>query len=66
MFGEYRGIPWEARFLIYLSFVPSMVIGLIYTDLSFFLPKVQGLSNLEMGISPGVMAAAIVTDSIPI
>ena len=66
MFGEYRGIPWEARFLIYLSFVPSMVIGLIYTDLSFFLPKVQGLSNLEMGITLGVMAAAMVTTSIPL
>jgi len=66
MFGEYRGIPWEARFLIYLSFVPSMVIRLIYTDLSFFLPKVQGLSNLEMGITLGVMAAAMVTTSIPL
>ena len=66
MLGEYRGIPREARLLIILSFVPSMVIGFIYTDLSFFLPKVQGLSNLWMGITIGVMAASMVGASIPL
>ena len=64
MLPEYTGIPKEAILLIYLSFVPSMVIGLIYTDLSFFLPKIQGLSDLWMGITIGVMATSMVVASI--
>jgi MFS family permease len=66
MLGEYRGIPWEARLLIYLSFVPSMVIGLIYTDLSYFLPSVQGLTDFDMGITIGTMAASMVVASFPL
>ena len=27
MFSDYRGIPWQARLLIYLSFVPNVAIG---------------------------------------
>ncbi len=64
--SEYRDIPPQARLLIYLGFVPGIVFGLIYTDLSFFLPKVQGLSNLWMGITIGVMAATLVASSIPL
>src|SRR6266705_3571813 len=66
MLGEYRGIPWEARLLIYLSFVPSMVIGLLYTDLSYFLPNIQGLSDFNMGITIGTMALSMVVASFPL
>ncbi len=66
MLGEYRGIPLEARLLIYLSFVPSMVIGLLYTDLSYFLPNVQGLSDFAMGITLGTMAVSMVVASFPL
>jgi MFS family permease len=63
---EYREIPAQARLLIYLSFIPSIVIGFIYTDLSYFLPKVQGLSNLWMGVTIGVMAGTLVATSLPL
>ena len=66
MLGEYRGIPSQARLLIYLSFIPSMVIGLIYTDLSYFLPNVQGLPDFWMGITIGTMAVSMVLASFPL
>jgi len=46
--------------------VPSVVFGFIYTDLSFFLPKVQGLSNFWMGVTIGVMAISLVLASFPL
>jgi MFS family permease len=64
--GDYKGIPWGARFLIYLTFIPGLVIGLIYTDLAYFLPRVQGISSLGLGITIGVMAATLVVASIPL
>jgi MFS family permease len=66
MLAEYRGIPSQARLLIYLSFIPGMVIGLIYFDLSYFLPKVQGLSDFSMGITIGTMAVSMVLASFPL
>ena len=66
MLGEYRGIPSQARLLIYLSFIPGMVIGLIYFDLSYFLPRVQGLSDFSMGITIGTMAISMVLASFPL
>src|SRR5436309_15816169 len=63
MLGEYRGIPSQARLLIYLSFIPGTVIGLIYFDLSYFLPRVQGLSDVSMGITIGTMAVSMVLAS---
>jgi len=66
MLGEYRGIPYQARLLIFLSFIPGMVIGLIYFDLSYFLPKVQGLSDFSMGITIGTMAVSMVIASFPL
>jgi MFS family permease len=66
IFEDYRNIPSQARLLIYLSFVPSVVIGFIYTDLSYFLPKVHGLSDLWMGVTIGVMASTMVVTSLPL
>jgi MFS family permease len=42
------------------------VFGFIYTDLSYFLPKVQGLSNFWMGVTIGVMAISLVLASFPL
>lgn len=42
------------------------MFGFIYTDLSFFLPKVQGLSNFWMGVTIGVMAISLVLASFPL
>ena len=65
MFSEYRGIPWEARLLIYLSFIPNVAIGFIYTDLSYFLSDVQHLGPASAGVTIGVMGATVVAASIP-
>ncbi len=66
MLGEYKGLPREARLLIYLSFVPSLAIGFIYTDLSYFLTKVQGLTDFWMGTTIMVMGITLVAASIPL
>ena len=62
MFSEYRGIPWQARLLIYLSFLPNVAIGFIYTDLSYFLPKFQGIGA---GVPITVMGVTLVALSFP-
>ena len=66
MFSDYKGIPWQARLLIYLSFIPNVVIGFIYTDLSYFLPRVQGLSPTLSGVTITVMGLTLVAESIPL
>jgi MFS family permease len=62
LFSEYRGIPWQARLLIYLSFIPNVAIGFIYTDLSYFLPKFQGIGA---GIPITIMGVTLVAESVP-
>ncbi|MDV3293928.1 MAG: MFS transporter [Nitrososphaerales archaeon] len=59
-------MPHEARLLIYLGFVPSLAIGFIYTDLSYFLTKVQGLTDFWMGTTIMVMGITLVAASIPL
>lgn len=62
MFSEYRGIPSQARLLIYISFVPNVAIGFIYTDLSYFLPKIQGI---DAGLPITLMGVTLVALSFP-
>jgi MFS family permease len=65
LFSDYRGIPWQAKLLIYINFVPSIAVGFIYTDLSYFLPKVQGLASPWPGLTITVMGLTLVAESIP-
>ena len=62
MFSDYRGIPWQVKLLIYLSFIPNVAIGFIYTDLSYFLPKFQGIGA---GLPITVMGVTLVLLSFP-
>jgi len=62
LFSEYRGIPSQARLLVYLSFIPSVAISFIYTDLSYFLPKFQGIGA---GLPITVMGITTVALSFP-
>ncbi len=62
MFSEYRNIPKEANLLVYLSFIPNVVIGFIYSDLSYFLPEIQGIGA---GLPITVMGVTLVALSIP-
>lgn len=66
MFSEYRGIPPQAMLLIYLSFIPNMVIGFIYSDLSYFLPKIQGVDPTQAGLVITAMGLTLVAESIPL
>lgn len=65
LFSDYRGIPSQAKTLIYLSFIPNIAIGFIYTDLAFFLPKIQGLTPGSTGIVIGALGVTLVAESIP-
>ncbi|MDV3277939.1 MAG: MFS transporter [Nitrososphaerales archaeon] len=56
----------RAKLLIYLSFVPGLAIGFIYTDLSFFLTTVRGFSALFMGLVIMVMGMTTVVTAIPL
>jgi MFS family permease len=62
LLSDYRGIPSQARLLIYLSFIPNVLIGFIYSDLSYFLPKIQGVAA---GLPISVMGVTLVVESIP-
>jgi MFS family permease len=62
LFSDYRGIPWEARLLIYLSIIPNFAVGFIYTDLSYFLPEIQGIGP---GLPITVIGVTLVALSIP-
>jgi MFS family permease len=66
LFSDYRGIPSQAKYLIYLSFIPNIVIGFIYTDLSYFLPKVQLIPSPWPGVIITVMGLTAVAESIPL
>jgi MFS family permease len=66
LFSEYSGIPWQARLLVYLSFIPNVAIGFIYTDLSYFLPDVQGIPGIWPGVIITVMGLTLVAESIPL
>jgi len=65
LFSEYRGIPYQANLLIFLSFIPNVAIGFIYTDLGYFLINFQGLSHTQAGFVITVMGLTLVAESIP-
>lgn len=66
MFREYKGIPRTAMLLVYLSFIPGMAIGFIYTDLSYLLPHVDGFSGAQLGATITVMAVSTLLTSLPL
>lgn len=66
MFNEYRDMPKEAKYLIYSAIFPSIAYGMFYTDLSYFLTTVQGLSYELMGTVITLMGVSTVIASIPL
>ena len=66
MFSSYRGLPREAKYLIYSAMLPFVAYGMFFTDLSFFLTSVQGLSIPLMGIIVTVMGVSTFVASIPL
>ncbi|MGD0319283.1 MAG: MFS transporter [Nitrososphaerales archaeon] len=65
MFRQYSSIPGEAKLLIVLSFVPSFALSFLFTDLSYFLTTVKGLSIVFTGTVYTVMGVSMVAASIP-
>lgn len=65
MFSDYRGIPWRAGLLVYLSFIPNIAISFLYADLAYFLITFQGIGATQAGLVITVMGATLVAESIP-
>jgi MFS family permease len=66
LFESYRGLPRDAKYLIYSAILPFAAYGMFYTDLSFFLTAVQGLSIELMGLIVTVMGVSAFAASIPL
>ena len=64
MFDDYRGISKEAIYLVLQSILPSLAYGMFFTDLSYFLTAVQGLTDQLMGIIITVMGVSTFVSSI--
>jgi MFS family permease len=62
----YGGLSKQAKLLIYQSILPSVAYGMFYTDISYFLATVQGLSFDFMGLVITVMGIATFAASIPL
>jgi MFS family permease len=62
----YGGLSKEAKYLIYQSILPAVAYGMFYTDISYFLTSVQGLSYGFMGIVVTVMGISTFAASIPL
>jgi MFS family permease len=65
-FESYRGLPKDAKYLIYSAILPFAAYGMFYTDLSFFLTSVQGISIALMGLIVTVMGVSTFVASIPL
>jgi len=66
VFDSYRGLSKEAKYLIYSSILPSVAFGMFYTDISYFLTSVQGLSDATMGIVVTIMGVSTFATSVPL
>jgi len=66
MLDEYRGIPRQARLLVILSIVPSVALGWLSTDISYYLPIVQGITPFWAGVTISTFGLAVVGSSIPL
>jgi MFS family permease len=54
----------EAKYLIYAALLPSVAYGMFYTDISYFLTNVQGVSADFMGLVITVMGVSTFVASI--
>jgi MFS family permease len=66
MFKHYAGLSKDSKYLIYQSIFPAIAYGLFFTDISYFLTIVQGLSISFMGVVLTTMGVATFATSIPL
>jgi MFS family permease len=50
VYANYTGCPKEAKYIIYASIMTAVAYGMLFTDLSYFLTAVQGISADFMGL----------------
>src|SRR4030042_59859 len=50
VYANYTGCPKEAKYLIYASIMTAVAYGMLFTDLSYFLTAVQGISAGFLGL----------------
>lgn len=66
VFSSYQGLSRETKYLIFQSILPAVAYGMFFTDISYFLTSVQGVSYAFMGIVVTTMGIATFTASIPL
>ena len=66
MFDDYKGLPQEARYLIYAPVLIYLALGMFYFDVSYFLKNVQGVPPTLVGIVISVMGVSTFISSIPL
>ncbi len=66
LFEGYRGLSREAKYLIYAGILPAVAYGMFYTDISYFLTSVQGLSIDFMGLVVTAMGVSTFAASVPL
>src|SRR4030042_6166799 len=64
MFSSYKDMPKDATYLICAAFLPSVAYGMFYTDISYFLTTVQGVSYELMGLAITAMGLSTFIASI--
>ena len=64
MFNSYRGMSKQAKYLTIAALLPSIAYGMFYTDISYFLTTVQGVSADFMGFAITVMGVSTFVASI--
>ena len=65
-FGHYSGLSKESKYLIASLILPSVAFGMFFTDISYFLTVVQGLSSEFMGVIITTMGVSAFAGSIPL
>jgi MFS family permease len=66
MLDEYGGIPRQAQILVIISIIPSVALGFLYTDVSYYLTSIQGIAPFWEGLVITSFGLAIVCTSIPL
>jgi predicted MFS family arabinose efflux permease len=64
VFSSYNDTPKEAKYLIYASVMPAVAYGLLFTDISYFLTAVQGISADFTGVIISAMGISAFVASI--
>jgi MFS family permease len=66
LFDEYKGMPREAKYLIYAPTLIYLALGMFYFDISYFLEYVQGVPVAFVGIVLSIMGVSTFISSIPL